>query len=429
MPLHRIAPLARAAALSTLLLATTGAARSGEPVWITLGQDALGLLQRIEPRTLSVASVAVPVQVPQRSGASVTQALQGAEDTVHLARVDEDLLPALSDAVHASLKRCGGYIVHASLGEARGHLQSLQATLARPPAALAADRYAINQQAVVEPLLAQIQDSHILSTIETLAAIQNRYYSTSGGATATATIAQQWQALAAGRSDVSVRQVNHGYRQQSVVLRIKGRSATKSKQIVVLGAHMDSILSGGTGETSRAPGADDDASGIASLTEALRVLLASGHRPQRTIEFMAYAAEEIGLRGSSAIASSYASAGKKVIGVMQLDMTNYKGGTKDIYLYTDYTNAAQNTFVANLAATYLPSLSVGTDRCGYACSDHASWTSRGFAASFPFEAPFSGYDPYIHTANDTLANMGNQTAHAAKFARLALSYAVELAND
>ena len=46
-----------------------------------------------------------------------------------------------------------------------------------------------------------------------------------------------------------------------------------------------------------------------------------------------------------------------------------------------YTNAAQNQFIASLVAAYQPGLSVAYDRCGYACSDHASWTARGFAAS------------------------------------------------
>jgi leucyl aminopeptidase len=144
---------------------------------------------------------------------------------------------------------------------------------------------------------------------------------------------------------------------------------------------------------------------------------------------MAYAAEEVGLRGSQEIATSYANAGVNVVGVMQLDMTNYKGSVNDIYVYTDYTDSAQNTFVTNLIKTYLPTLKVGTDRCGYGCSDHASWTAKGYYASLPFEAAFNQDNPYIHTANDTYANSGNQADHALKFARLALAYAVELGSD
>ncbi|MCM3672277.1 M28 family peptidase, partial [Mesobacillus maritimus] len=137
------------------------------------------------------------------------------------------------------------------------------------------------------------------------------------------------------------------------------------------------------------------------------------------------AAEEAGLLGSKAIAKQFRTQNANVVGVLQLDMTNYKGDPKDIYLITDYTNAAQNTYVKNLAATYLPELAVGTSQCGYACSDHASWNAQGYPASFPFEADQND-SPYIHTVNDTLENSDRQANHALKFGKLALAYAVDL---
>jgi leucyl aminopeptidase len=53
-----------------------------------------------------------------------------------------------------------------------------------------------------------------------------------------------------------------GYPQKSVILTINGTD--NAAETVVLGAHLDSINLNGTTETTRAPGADDDASGIAS---------------------------------------------------------------------------------------------------------------------------------------------------------------------
>ena len=70
----------------------------------------------------------------------------------------------------------------------------------------------------------------------------------------------------------------------------------------MLGAHQDSV--NGARATGRAPGADDDASGVASLSEVIRVALANDYRPLRTVKFMAYAAEEVGLRGSADIAAA-----------------------------------------------------------------------------------------------------------------------------
>ncbi len=173
----------------------------------------------------------------------------------------------------------------------------------------------------------------------------------------------------------------------------------------------------------------DDASGIASMTEVLRVMVAGGYKPRRTLKLMGYAAEEVGLRGSQEIAKSFKAANTNVVGVMQLDMTNYKGSDKDIYLYTDYTDNAQNQFVANLLTSYLPSIKIGYDKCGYACSDHASWNAQGYFASMPFESSFTQDNPYIHTANDTYANSGNQAQHALKFSKMALAFMVELGSD
>jgi hypothetical protein len=273
-------------------------------------------------------------------------------------------------------------------------------------------------------MLAQLQEANIRSTITGLAAFNNRYYTSSTGVDAANWLRSRWLGYAQGRSDATVQLFPHaGWAQPSVVLTITG--ATLPSEVVVLGGHLDSINSSSP-STGRAPGADDDASGVASLTEAARVALATGYRPARTLKFIAYAAEEVGLRGSAEIANRHRSDGVNVVGVLQLDMTNYKGSTNDIAIITDNTNATQNAFVGNLVDTYL-GLPRANTACGYACSDHASWTRAGFVASFPFEAQMGQHNPTIHTANDTLAQSGNNANHALKFARVAAAYVGELA--
>ena len=178
-----------------------------------------------------------------------------------------------------------------------------------------------------------------------------------------------WQAMADGRADVSVEQIYRGTdKQASVVLTITGSS--QLEQVVVLGAHLDSVNLNDRGnqthEASRALGADDDASGVAGLTETFRVLLVNGYKPAHTLKLMAYSGEEFGLYGSNYIASDYAKRNVDVVGVFQLDMTNYKGSAGDIYLMDDYTDAAQNQFVEDLVSVYLPQLQVNRDLCGYA---------------------------------------------------------------
>src|SRR5690606_56587 len=154
-----------------------------------------------------------------------------------------------------------------------------------------------------------------------------------------------------------------------------------------------------------APGADDNASGIASLDEMFRVLLEVEFVPNRTVEIMAFAAEEIGLVGSAEIASNYANNGVDVLAYVQFDMTGYKGSSKDIYISEDwYVNQDVNTYLTQLMDHYNASgphsLTYGFTECGYGCSDHASWAAEGYKVAFPFEAAFHQSNPNIHTPND-----------------------------
>ena len=410
----------KSAALAAALLSFSMAAQAGEKVWISLGDAALAQLRK-HAQVQVAASEAAPASA-QRAGARA--------ESVHLVEVDEDVLASLSESIHQELKRCGGFMFHGSQAEGRASLARTGgvASLAAPLLVAARPSYVIDQQAVVNPLLAQMQASNIGQTIVDLSNFQNRYYQNSGGVQASDWLKQKWTTMAAGRADITVEQFTHaGWKQKSVIATVKGTD--NAGEVVVIGGHLDSINQSNTGETGRAPGADDDASGVASLTEVLRTLVANNYRPRRTLKFMAYAAEEVGLRGSQEIANSFSSAGTNVVGVMQLDMTNYKGSASDIYIFTDYTDSQQNGFVQALIQTYLPSLKIGSDKCGYACSDHASWNAKGYATSMPFEAAMGADNPYIHTANDTYANSGNQAEHALKFARMGLAYMVELGTD
>lgn len=409
----RIALIASALLAAGFGHAAPNPANPSGKIWITIGQEGYQLLQKVDKRAVSVEQ--------KRVRTSLTAPANDPGETVHVIEVDESTLPLLSGQIHEKLRHCGGYTAHTSLAEARAAMTPQAAIASRPV-------YKIDDQNTVTPMLNQMQDSNIGSTIVHLSSYTNRYYTSSHGQQASDWIASHWRQLAGSRSDVTVEQFAHsGWPQKSIILTIKGTD--NPNEILVLGGHMDSINQSGTSENTRAPGADDDASGIASLTEIIRTMMVNNYKPRRTIKFMGYAAEEVGLRGSAAIAKQMRSQNANVVGVIQLDMTNYKGSDADIYIFTDYTDAQQNQFLADLIRTYLPTLKVGYDKCGYKCSDHASWYDQGYAASLPFESSFNGSDPHIHTVNDTYANTGNQAQHALKFSRLALAYAVELGND
>lgn len=83
--------------------------------------------------------------------------------------------------------------------------------------------------------------------------------------------------------------------------------STSPDRVYVVSGHYDSRASDVMDATSDAPGADDDASGVAVSLELARVM--AGRRPEATIVFAAVAGEEQGLYGSTHFAETYRAAG------------------------------------------------------------------------------------------------------------------------
>ncbi|MET0814388.1 MAG: M20/M25/M40 family metallo-hydrolase, partial [Pseudoxanthomonas sp.] len=348
-----------------------------------------------------------------------------------VAEVGADRLGEISRYVHVSERRCGGYFAFPSRAQAEAFVRADRSRQAMTKAVLAS--YTIDNQATVNYWLPQVQERLIYDTIDHLSSYRNRYYASSFGKTSAEWIRTRWQSLASGRSDVTSELFTacaNCSTQPSVILTIRGRDLPN--EVVVLGAHLDSINASNRNDLNQlAPGADDDASGIATLTETLRIAMARGWRPRRTVKFMGYAAEEVGLRGSNAIAQSFRNSGVNVVAVLQVDMTNYKSGAvPDMNLIADYSNPALKNFFVALFDTYLApkGLTRGSVTCGYACSDHASWTNAGYPAAMMFEAGDSGGSfSYIHTTSDTLATMGESAQNSVKFAQFALAFLAETA--
>jgi leucyl aminopeptidase len=336
-------------------------------------------------------------------------------ENISFAEIDEELIPWMSKIAHEKFKRCGGFMVH----------ESKESLLPTPNFNAEIVDYTIEQHDLVKRLLVEVEEIKIRQTIEKLSSFHNRYYQSEHGVNSQEWLYQHWIELSKHRNDVKVeKRVHKSWPQPTIVLTIEGSDLPD--EIVVLGGHADSINQWSLFKSrARAPGADDNASGIATVTESIRLLLASGHKPKRTLQFMAYAAEEVGLRGSGEIAESYKKLNKKVMGVLQFDMTNFKGSDLNIFLVEDFTNSDQNRFLGQLIDTYLQT-PWGSTKCGYACSDHGSWTKNGFFASAAFEANKSDMNKSLHTPEDTLEKSGGTALHATTFSKLALAYAIEM---
>jgi leucyl aminopeptidase len=327
--------------------------------------------------------------------------------------LNEAQITGLSRRAHEQ-GHCGGFMDVTEHPEKKPLFLRPLATIKRDP----------TQQVTVKRLLPELSAERLLEGVAKLSSFRSRYYQSESGVSSAAWVRDQFLALARGRSDVAVTTYNHTFRQPSVIARIQGSS--KADETVIIGAHGDSINWGmiGPNPTAAAPGADDDASGVSTVLEVFRVLAQSGYRPARTIEFMTYAGEERGLLGSQDIAEAYKNGGRQVAAVLQLDMTMYPGASREIQLISDHVDRGLTDFLAVLIDHYV-GVPWKEGRCGYACSDHASWTEAGYPSAFPFEAPMREHNPKIHTDEDTVALLN--AGYGLNFAKLALAFAVELA--
>ena len=228
--------------------------------WIAIGTDTLDRLKADRPDGVDFDPVVV-------------------NGDVAVIPLTPDKAIEISKTIHELTHRCGGFTSHASYEEAVA-----ASTAASTPSLFAPEDLVIDNGEVASMLIDGTDELNILTTIEALSSFHTRLHSSTTGAEAPVWIRDLWQGMIGERTDVTVELVNHDSTpQQSVMMTITG--ATLPDEVVVLGAHLDSIAFGG--QNPRSPGADDDASGVATISEIARVMLASDFRPARTIHIIA----------------------------------------------------------------------------------------------------------------------------------------------
>jgi uncharacterized repeat protein (TIGR01451 family) len=171
--------------------------------------------------------------------------------------------------------------------------------------------------------------------------------------------------------------------------------------IVYIGcAHYDSISDDAY---NTAPGADDNASGVAAVLEAARVL--SQYRFKHTLRFVTFAAEEQGLIGSYYYVAETRSAGTDIGGVINHDMIAWDSDGDDvmeIHVGTWSNSQALGTAYLNAISTYGISLVPEYITSGASTlSDHYRFWSQGYPAMLAAEDS-QDFNPYYHQTSDTL---------------------------
>ncbi|KAF9114546.1 Leucine aminopeptidase 1 [Mortierella sp. AM989] len=248
----------------------------------------------------------------------------------------------------------------------------------------------------------------------------NRYYKSEHGLEAAQWLYKKISDLieeSDAKADISLRKFKHKWDQFSIIARFEGRDEKLSNEPIIVAAHLDSI-NAWVPLLGRAPGADDDGSGTVLILDVFRVLIKKGFQPERPVEFHWYSAEEAGLLGSQDVAHSYKKKGVDVYAMNQAYQEMFG-------LVVDYVDS-ELTGLIKLYANEYTDIPIHETKCGYACSDHASWTKAGYRAAFATEGDFYDQCPYIHGLDDDLTHVDFE--HMLQFAKLNLAFIVELAN-
>jgi leucyl aminopeptidase len=194
-------------------------------------------------------------------------------------------------------------------------------------------------------------------------------------------------------------------------------------EYVVVGGHADSRSFELT-----APGADDNASGVAGVLEIARIL--SNYTFDRTIVYCAFSGEEYGLYGSKYFANKFKTDNKNIIGYVNLDMIGYKHPGQSLHTSLIYPSQAQElaNFYKTICSTYLPDFGIIDGVLSSGSSDHASFNEMGYMGIFPFE-DINNYSPYIHSSDDILGLSVNSQELAENLTQAALATVASLANN
>ncbi|NWG70187.1 MAG: M28 family peptidase [Parvularculaceae bacterium] len=107
----------------------------------------------------------------------------------------------------------------------------------------------------------------------------------------------------------------------NVVGLVEGSDKKLKDEVVIIGAHLDHLgvrRNAKEGEDAIRNGAMDNAMGISMLIETAKKL--KELKPRRTLAFVAFTGEEMGLLGSKYFAKNPPLGGRRIVGVVNLDM-------------------------------------------------------------------------------------------------------------
>ena len=218
-----------------------------------------------------------------------------------------------------------------------------------------------------------------------------------------------------------------GNNARNVAALLEGGDPAVRDEVVVLGAHHDHVgygwfaSAGGAAAAGKIhPGADDNASGTAALLEVAEDLAAGKPRPRRSVLFLSFSGEELGLLGSQHWVDHPTVPLANLVTMVNCDMVGRYDPARKLEIGGVGTGAGLQDLVASANAPY--GLDLSWDPQGTAPSDSTSF----FRKKIPVLFLFTGIHDEYHTPKDTCGTL--DYADGEKVARLCRDVVVRLAD-
>lgn len=187
---------------------------------------------------------------------------------------------------------------------------------------------------------------------------------------------------------------------RNVVMMLPGEDPELSKEYLIIGAHADHLGMGGASSrkpdtTAIHPGADDNASGVGAMLELAEKFALTKGSNKRSLIFIAFSGEEMGLLGSKYFVENAGIDLSAVNAMINLDMLGRFQETNSLQVGGVGTAEGLKDLILSLTDTSFFRLSLSDE--GYGPSDHSSFYGKNIPVLFFTTGAHLDY----HTPHDT----------------------------
>jgi Zn-dependent M28 family amino/carboxypeptidase len=199
---------------------------------------------------------------------------------------------------------------------------------------------------------------------------------------------------------------NKEYLLKNVICEKKG----ENNKIIIICAHYDCIMEDLQDYTSRAPGANDNASGVSAILEMARIL--NNEKLSYTVQFVLFSGEEQGLHGSVQYSKFIKENNLELFRLINLDMIGYPQLNPGIVIIerdnnsdpihnrvpdNDHLSIETGEIMARMAKNN----NLEFDLDSIYNSDYEPFEAKGYVVIGTYDGSAENINPHYHNSSDT----------------------------